>query len=338
MIESLQSYILTLLRKLPVEVAHPITLQLLQLRSYLLPTFKPNLSTTHQFMGLSFPNRCGIAAGLDKNGDCIRGLQKLGVGFIELGTVTPLPQLGNPKPRIWRLAEAEAIVNRLGFNNKGADHLAKQLSQISQRKHSCILGANIGKGINTPLRQATEDYLISMRLLYSYADYICINISSPNTSGLRSLQRKDSLSPLLIRLKEEQALLSRQINKYTPLVVKIAPDLNDRQLKDFALVVNKIEVDGVIATNTTIEHQWSQTMQGGLSGKPLGKKALAVLAQLRSHLSGRICLIGTGGIASLADMEQRIAAGADLVQLYTALVYQGLPLLKQLINYGTARA
>ena len=267
MIESLQSHILALLRKLPVEVAHPLTLQLLELRSHLLPALKSSSPTTHQLMGLSFPNRCGIAAGLDKNGDCIRGLAGLGVGFIELGTVTPLPQAGNPKPRIWRLVEAEAVVNRLGFNNKGADYLVRRLSQ-SSKKRRCVLGANIGKGINTPLGQAAEDYLISMRLLYEYADYICINISSPNTSGLRSLQHKDSLSPLLIRLKEEQALLSRQIGKYTPLVVKIAPDLNDQQLKDFALVANKIELDGVIATNTTIEHQWSQTMQGGLSGKP----------------------------------------------------------------------
>ena len=333
MIESLQSYILALLRKLPVEVAHPLTLQLLELRSYLLPALKSSSPTTHQLMGLSFPNRCGIAAGLDKNGDCIRGLVGLGVGFIELGTVTPLPQAGNPKPRIWRLVEAEAVVNRLGFNNKGTDYLVRRLSQ-SSKKRRCVLGANIGKGINTPLRQAAQDYLISMRLLYEYADYICINISSPNTSGLRSLQHKDSLSPLLIRLKEEQALLSRQIGKYTPLVVKIAPDLNDQQLKDFALVANKIELDGVIATNTTIEHQWSQTMQGGLSGKPLGEKAAEVLAQLRSYLNDRICLIGTGGIASLVDMEKRIAAGADLIQVYTALIYQGLPLLKQLINYG----
>jgi len=338
MVESLQSHILALLRKLPVEVAHPLTLQLLQLRSYLLPAFKSSLPTTHRLMGLSFPNRCGIAAGLDKNGDCIRGLQGLGVGFIELGTVTPLPQPGNPKPRIWRLVEAEAVVNRLGFNNKGVHHLVKRLSQSNKRRRSCVLGANIGKGINTPLKQAAQDYLTSMRLLYKYADYICVNISSPNTSGLRSLQYKDSLSPLLMKLKEEQALLNHQIGKYTPLVVKIAPDLSDQQLKDFALIVNRIEIDGVIATNTTIEHQWSQTIQGGLSGRPLSKKALATLMQLRSYLNNGICLIGTGGIASLSDMEKRIAAGADLIQVYTALIYQGLPLLKQLINYEVPRA
>ena len=333
MIESLESFTLSLLRKLPTEYAHKLTLQLLQARSFFT---SPTNSTgkPYQFMGLSFANPCGIAAGLDKNGDCIQGLQTLGVGFIELGTVTPYAQPGNPLPRVWRVPSTEAIINRLGFNNKGADYLAMRLSQTHR---SCILGVNIGKGMYTPIEKALSDYLVCLRKLSKYADYICINISSPNTSNLRTLQQKDALSPLLEKLKNEQALLRRQIHKYTPLVVKIGPDLNEKEIKNVATIVNNLEIDGVAATNTTTEHQWYQMKQGGLSGKPLRVHALRTLQQLRSHLKARACLIGVGGISSYADMQERIAAGADLVQLYTALVYQGLPLLKQLTAYEKAR-
>lgn len=328
----MDALILAGLRSLPPEFAHQLTLKLLMTRAKLYPPVKNN-NGSKRLMGLNFTNSCGIAAGLDKNGDCIQGLQSLGVGFIELGTVTPQPQRGNPPPRIWRIPSTQAVVNRLGFNNKGVEHLARQLHHAPR---DCILGANIGKGASTSMEKAHQDYLFCFERLHSYADYLCINISSPNTTGLRRLQKSSVLAPLLTRLKEKQASLHRQTWKYTPLVVKIAPDLADKEIKDIAKIVSDLEIDGITATNTTTEHSYQH--QGGLSGKPLRTLAMRTLQQLRSNLNKEVCLISVGGISSQEDMRERVAAGADLIQVYTALVYQGVSLLNQLIHYEATGA
>ena len=327
----MESFVLAGLRKLPAELAHALTLRLLTQRAKILPAHKKN-GAAKQFMGLNFTNLCGIAAGLDKNGDCIEGLQALGVGFIELGTVTPQAQRGNPPPRLWRLPPQQAIINHLGFNNKGVDYLARRLSQAM---HTCILGVNIGKGVYTPIEKAAKDYLLCFEKLHPYADYLCINISSPNTTGLRRLQEKNRLAPLLTQLKEKQADLKQRTQKYTPLVVKIAPDLTEQNIRNIASLINDLEIDGVAATNTTTQH--SYYYHGGLSGKPLCAIALRILELLRNELTRKICLIGVGGISSKEDMRKRITAGADLIQIYTGLVYQGTSLLNQLIQYETTR-
>lgn len=276
-------------------------------------------------MGLEFPNPVGMAAGMDKNGDYIEALGSLGFGFIEVGTVTPRPQAGNPKPRIFRIEKAQAMINRLGFNNKGVDHLVR-----NARKHHFegILGINIGKNFDTPNDKAADDYLICLEKVYPHADYITINISSPNTQGLRDLQDTDQLSALLGILNSRRLELADEFDRRVPLVVKVAPDLEDGQIQGMAQAVVANEFDGLIATNTTISRDAVKGFrhadeQGGLSGAPVKDMANHVLAQFRAQLPAEIALIGTGGITEGKDAAEKIQLGADLVQFYTGFVYKG---------------
>jgi len=276
-------------------------------------------------MGLQFPNPVGMAAGMDKNGDYIDALGSLGFGFIEVGTVTPRPQPGNPKPRIFRIEKAKAMINRLGFNNKGVDHLVEQ---AKKHRFRGILGINIGKNFDTPNDKAVDDYLIGLEKVYPYADYITINISSPNTRGLRDLQDVEQFDSLLAALNTRRLELADEFQKRVPLVIKIAPDLEDKQIPAMAGIVVRNEFDGLIATNTTISREVVKGMphaheQGGLSGAPVKVMANHVLAEFRRHLPAGIALIGTGGITTGEDAAEKIQLGADLVQFYTGFVYTG---------------
>ena len=276
-------------------------------------------------MGLQFPNPVGMAAGMDKNGDYIDALGSVGFGFIEVGTVTPRPQPGNPKPRVFRLEKANAMINRLGFNNKGVDYLVRQ---VKKRRFSGILGINIGKNFDTPNDKAADDYLVCLEKVYPHADYITINISSPNTRGLRDLQDAEQFDSLLAALNSRRLELAEEFQKRVPLVVKVAPDLEDEQIPGMAQAVVENEFDGLIATNTTISRDAVKGMrhaheQGGLSGAPVKDKANHVLAEFRAHLPPEIALIGTGGITEGADAAEKIKLGADLVQFYTGFVYKG---------------
>ena len=276
-------------------------------------------------MGLQFPNPVGMAAGMDKKGDYIDALGSVGFGFIEIGTVTPRPQPGNPKPRIFRLEKANAMINRLGFNNKGVDYLVRQ---VKKRRFSGILGINIGKNFDTPNDKAADDYLVCLEKVYPHADYITINISSPNTRGLRDLQDAEQFDSLLATLNSKRLELAEEFQKRVPLVVKVAPDLEDEQIPGMAQAVVENEFDGLIATNTTISRDAVKGMryaheQGGLSGAPVKNKANHVLAEFRAHLPPEIALIGTGGITEGADAAEKIKLGADLVQFYTGFVYKG---------------
>lgn len=285
-------------------------------------------------MGLQFPNPVGMAAGMDKNGDYIEALGSLGFGFIEVGTVTPRPQPGNPKPRIFRIPEANAMINRLGFNNKGVDHLVRQ---AKKHRFKGILGINIGKNFDTPNDKAADDYLICLEKVYPYADYITVNISSPNTRGLRDLQDTEQLSALLAVLNTRRLELADESQRRVPLVVKVAPDLEDEQIPAMAEVVIQNEFDGLIATNTTISREAVNGMrhaqeQGGLSGAPVKEMANHVLAEFRAHLPPGIALIGTGGITDGEDAAEKLQLGADLVQFYTGFVYKGPDLVSDCLK------
>ncbi|NOR18724.1 MAG: quinone-dependent dihydroorotate dehydrogenase [Xanthomonadales bacterium] len=276
-------------------------------------------------MGLEFPNPVGMAAGMDKNGDYIDALGSVGFGFIEVGTVTPRPQPGNPKPRVFRLEQADAMINRLGFNNKGVDHLVRQ---VQKRKFKGVLGINIGKNFDTPNDRAIDDYLIGLEKVYPHADYITINVSSPNTENLRDLQDADQLAGLLGALNKRRVELTEESGNRVPMVVKVAPDLEDQQIPEIADVVVSSQFDGLIATNTTISREKVKGMrhadeQGGLSGAPVKERANQVLAAFHHALPTGIALIGTGGITNGADAAEKIRLGADLVQFYTGFVYRG---------------
>ena len=284
-------------------------------------------------MGLTFPNPVGLAAGLDKNGDCIAGLAALGFGFIEIGTVTPLPQPGNPRPRLFRLPQAQGIINRMGFNNDGVDRLIENVKRADYRG---ILGINIGKNAATPIENAADDYLICLRKVYAHAGYVTVNISSPNTKNLRQLQGEAVLDILLAKLKAEQQKLADTHGKYVPIALKIAPDLDAEQIKQIAALLTKHRIDGVIATNTTlsregVEHLPHGAETGGLSGAPVRDKSTAVIRALAAELQacaeqGRgsaLPIIGAGGILSGADAAEKINAGAALVQVYSGLIYRG---------------
>ena len=276
-------------------------------------------------MGLDFPNRVGLAAGLDKNAAHIDGLATLGFGFIECGTVTPRAQPGNPKPRLFRLPRAEALINRLGFNNDGVERFLLNAQRASWRG---ILGLNIGKNFDTPNSRAAEDYLVCLRAVYARASYITVNVSSPNTKDLRDLQAEEALAGLLGALKAEQKVLSDRHGKYTPIAVKIAPDLTLRAIDGIARLLVRHKVDGVIATNTTIARDAVTGMPhsnegGGLSGRPLRAQATAVVRALAKALDGALPIVGVGGILSGTDAKEKIDAGATLVQIYTGLIYRG---------------
>ena len=285
-------------------------------------------------MGIDFPNPLGLAAGLDKNGECINAFAAMGFGFVEIGTVTPRPQPGNEKPRIFRLPEANAIINRMGFNNKGVDYL---LSQVRAAKFDGVLGINIGKNKDTPEENAKDDYIHCMRKVYDFATYITVNISSPNTPGLRSLQYGDALNDLLSALKAEQATLANQFEKYIPLAVKIAPDLSEEEVKSIAQSLIENGIDGVIATNTTLSREGVEQLehgneQGGLSGAPVKDNSTTVIKLLAEALDNKLPIIGVGGIASSDDANEKLAAGASLVQVYTGFIYQGPPLVKDIVT------
>ena len=276
-------------------------------------------------MGLSFPNRVGLAAGLDKNAAHIDGLATLGFGFIECGTVTPRPQPGNPKPRLFRLPQAEALINRLGFNNHGVERFLSNANRASWRG---ILGLNIGKNFDTPNARAADDYLACLRAVYERASYVTVNVSSPNTKNLRDLQSEEALSALIVALKAEQTALADRHGKYTPIAVKIAPDLTPAAIEAIARLLVLHRVDGVIATNTTlardgVKGSLHSSEAGGLSGRPLRASATAVVESLAKALDGALPIIGVGGILSGADAKEKIDAGATLVQIYTGLIYRG---------------
>jgi len=282
-------------------------------------------------MGLHFPNRVGLAAGLDKNAAHIDGLGALGFGFVECGTVTPRAQPGNPTPRLFRLPQAEALINRLGFNNAGVERFLANVARATWRG---ILGLNIGKNFDTPNARAVDDYLACLSAVYSRASYVTVNISSPNTKGLRELQSDEALTALLRALKNEQSALSDRHGKYTPIAVKIAPDLSPQAIESVARLLVRHHVDGVVATNTTIERDGVKGMPqadeaGGLSGRPLKTRSTAVVAALAKALDGALPIIGVGGILSGADAKEKIDAGATLIQIYTGLIYRGPDLVAE---------
>ncbi|MCX7193965.1 MAG: quinone-dependent dihydroorotate dehydrogenase [Proteobacteria bacterium] len=282
-------------------------------------------------MGLTFPNPVGLAAGLDKNGDCINGLAALGFGSIEIGTITPLPQPGNPKPRLFRLPEAAGIINRMGFNNEGVDAL---IANVQRADFKGILGINIGKNAVTPIENAADDYLICLRKVYAHASYITVNISSPNTKNLRQLQDEAALNDLLSQLKTEQQKLADMHGKYVPIALKIAPDMEGEQIEQIARLLMQHRIDGVIATNTTLSREGVENLPhgseaGGLSGAPVKDKSTYVIRQLAAILQGALPIIGVGGILSGADAVEKVAAGASLVQIYSGLIYKGPTLVAE---------
>ena len=297
--------------------------------------YKQNLTDKPvQAFGLTFKNPLGLAAGLDKNGECIDAFAAMGFGFIEIGTVTPKAQPGNAKPRMFRLPKGQAIINRMGFNNEGVDNL---IENVKRAKYTGILGINIGKNKDTPEEQALNDYLICLRKVYNYASYITVNISSPNTPGLRNLQHGQALDELLAGLKNEQKLLEKQYAKYVPILVKIAPDLTDQEIVDMSNSLINAKIDGVIATNTTLDRtdvhgqQYADEM-GGLSGAVLTAKSQAVTEKLVDAIAGRITVIGVGGIHSANSAKARIEAGSTLIQLYSSLIYQGPKVIKEIVD------
>jgi dihydroorotate dehydrogenase len=285
-------------------------------------------------MGLEFPNPVGVAPGLDKNGDYFEALGGLGFGFVEIGTVTPRPQPGNPKPRVFRLTDAQAMINRLGFNNKGVDHLVRR---VKNHQFKGILGINIGKNFDTPIENAADDYLHCLEKVYPYADYITVNISSPNTKNLRDLQGEDELDGLLASISDRRSELADEHGRCVPLAVKVAPDLEDDALKVVAEVVARHRMDAVIATNTTITRDGVEGLKhaketGGLSGAPLKPKSDKVLAAFRALLPEEIALIGVGGITRGQDAVDKLDLGADLVQFYTGMVYRGPELVNECLQ------
>lgn len=335
-----------LLFLLPPETAHRVTVLLLDWAAAFPPTRillrkmyrLPDKRCERRVMGLTFPNPVGLAAGFDKDGKHIRGMACLGFGFVEVGTVTPLPQDGNPRPRLFRLLADHALINRMGFNNEGLEALARRLKNLREKgaPNGLIIGGNIGKNKATPNEQAERDYLLCFEALFPWVDYFVVNVSSPNTPGLRALQEKEPLTRLLLLLQEKNQ--SRPAPK--PILLKIAPDLTDSQLDDIADIVNTTGLAGVIATNTTISRDHLRTPKlrveamgaGGLSGAPLRERATSVIRYLRTKLGKEAVIIGVGGIESPASAQEKWEAGADLVQVYTGLVYEGPRLVRRILE------
>ena len=287
-----------------------------------------------QVMGIDFPNAVGLAAGMDKDGAHIDALAALGFGFIEIGTVTPRPQPGNPKPRLFRLPAAEGIINRMGFNNLGVDKLVKN---VAASRFNGVLGINIGKNKDTPNEQAVDDYLACLDRVYTHASYVAVNISSPNTQGLRELQKDEALDALLSAIKLRQSELAQQHGKYVPIALKIAPDLDDAQIAAIAALLMMHRIDAVIATNTTLARDAVAGLPnadeaGGLSGAPVRQASTRVIRALAHHLAGEVPIIGVGGILSGADAQEKIDSGASLVQLYSGLIYKGPELVKECVD------
>lgn len=319
---------------LDAETAHHLTIKSLSAAGCLRGPGRPSPGAPVQVMGLTFPNRVGLAAGLDKNGDAIDGLSGLGFGHLEIGTITPRPQPGNPKPRLFRVPEAKGIINRMGFNNEGVDALLANVARSRFAQMGGILGINIGKNFDTPIEKAADDYLICLQKVYAAASYITVNISSPNTKNLRDLQRDDALDDLLGRVMARRDELAEQSGTKKPVVLKIAPDLDEAQILAIADALRRHHVDGVIATNTTLSREGVENLPngqetGGLSGAPVFKKSTEVVRQLAGHLKGEVPIIAAGGILSGADAQAKIDAGAMLVQVYSGLVYRGPCLVTQ---------
>jgi dihydroorotate dehydrogenase len=317
--------------RLPPEKAHALTLNAVRWRGRVVPAPKQGAPAVEAF-GLSFGNRIGLAAGFDKNALAVDGWLSLGFGHVEVGTVTPKPQPGNPQPRVFRLVGAEAIINRMGFPNDGAERV---VARLRARRRPGVVGVNIGKNATTPLDRAVDDYMFCLRTVFPVADYITVNVSSPNTAGLRSLQDTEQLVPLLARLLEESRVLERQHSRRAPVLVKLSPDLADAELRKIATAVASVPVAGIIATNTTISRESIPdeplaSEAGGLSGRPLFTRSCAAIRVLRETLGAGMPIIGVGGVASASDARAMRQAGADLVQLYTALVYQGPGLVRTL--------
>lgn len=320
--------------RLDAERAHDLTLRELQRAHRLgltrvLP--RPPACLPRTVMGLTFPNPVGLAAGLDKNAACIDGLAALGFGFLEVGTVTPRPQPGNAKPRLFRLPAAQAIINRFGFNNHGVDQL---IENVKAARYQGILGINIGKNADTPIERAADDYLLCLDKVYAHADYITVNISSPNTKNLRSLQEGDSLNALLSSIKAQQETLSQRHGRYVPIALKIAPDLDSTQIQAIADLLRRNQMDAVIATNTTLSRDAVKGLPhaeeaGGLSGAPVTGLSTRVIAELAHCLQGELPIIGVGGILSGAGAQAKISAGASLVQVYSGLIYRGPALVHE---------
>lgn len=322
------------------ETAHKLSLQLFGfglaipgishvIKSLLKPAEKPV-----EFCGLQFKNPVGLAAGFDKNGDYIKAMSAIGFGFVELGTVTPVPQEGNPQPRLFRLAKDEALINRMGFNNKGVDYLVEQLKSLPPS--DLIIGGNIGKNKVTPNENAIDDYLICFRKLHPYVDYFVVNVSSPNTPNLRDLQEKEPLKALLESVKNE----NESFEKQKPILLKIAPDLTQGQIDDVVEIVTEVGINGIIASNTTISRADLKTStsrieeigNGGLSGQPVRLRSTEVIAYIHKKSKGSIPIIGVGGINSPATAKEKLSAGASLVQLYTGFIYQGPAIVKHLVE------
>lgn len=324
--------------KLDPERAHEITFKQLRFMNGtpLELFYRQNLpSRPVTCMGLTFKNALGLAAGLDKNAECIDAFAAMGFGFVEVGTVTPRAQAGNDKPRMFRLVEAGGIINRMGFNNLGVDHLVEN---VKKARFNGVLGINIGKNKDTPVEQGKEDYLICMEKVYAHAGYIAINISSPNTPGLRSLQYGEALDDLLSSIKQKQKELEKRHLKYVPLAVKIAPDLSEEELIQVADSLIRHQIDGVIASNTTLDRSLVSGLKhaeeaGGLSGRPVQSRSTAVIQRLSQELQGRLPIIGVGGIDSLTAAREKIAAGATLVQIYSGFIYQGPGLIKDIVTH-----
>ena len=323
-----------LLFSLDPESAHNFTLQSLHLAGKLLPAGQPQAADPVEVMGLQFPNRIGLAAGLDKNGEALDGLARLGFGFIEIGTITPRPQPGNPRPRMFRLPEVRGIINRMGFNNHGVDAL---IAHVRAAKFRGILGINIGKNFDTPIEHAADDYLACLEKVYALASYVTVNISSPNTKNLRQLQGESELNDLLGRLKAAQTRLADTHGRYVPMTLKIAPDLEDAQITNIADALRRHRIDAVIATNTTVARDQVQGIrhgneQGGLSGAPVFEASTTVVRKLAQALGDELPIIAAGGVLEGAQARAKLDAGAKLVQLYSGLIYRGPELVPECVR------
>jgi dihydroorotate dehydrogenase len=323
-----------LLFQLDAETAHEWTVKMMRM-GHALGMMKPETANPQSevtVLGLKFPNCVGLAAGMDKSASAVDAWSALGFGYVEVGTLTPRPQPGNPTPRLFRLIDQEAIINRMGFNNPGIESAVRKLEQ---RHSNCIVGVNIGKNFDTSNEQAVDDYVKCLRSAYAVADYIAVNISSPNTKGLRDLQAEEPIRRLVTTLREEQQNLATQHGKATPILVKIAPDLDEAQIESLVRVFTECSLEGVIATNTTISRSAVQGHPlageaGGLSGAPLTDRATEVITTLRKALPASIPIIGVGGILSSSDAKVKLRAGASLVQLYSGLVYRGPALVSEI--------
>lgn len=319
---------------LPAETAHDLAMKMISAGEHLglMRLISPTVPTKpREVMGLTFDNPVGLAAGFDKNGEYIDGLASLKFGFLELGTVTPIAQPGNPKPRMFRIPEKGALINRMGFNNLGVDQL---IANVQKSRYKGVVGINIGKNLMTAVGDANSDYLTCLRKVYPHAGYVAVNLSSPNTPGLRKLQYGDALKSLLSVLKEEQALLTTEYGHRVPLVIKIAPDMTGDEIAAIATELVSYELDGVIATNTTLGRDKvsgfaTAEEAGGLSGAPLSDKSTEVIRLLADELSGKLPIIGVGGIMDAQTAADKIRAGASLVQIYSGFVYKGPELIRE---------